>query len=95
MSSKQLRQQALDAKLDKIDAQIAEVRAKADQAKAKTKAQYYEHLHTLSERRDAAKQAMAEFAAASESAWVSLSNGVSAAIDDLQLALDRSLEQFQ
>ena len=52
MSTKQLYQKEIEGKLEALDAQMAEMQAKADKASADLKVQYYEQLRTLSERRE-------------------------------------------
>ena len=95
METKAIKQQAFEARLEKLNAQITEMKAKADQASAEGKAQYYEQLQSLTEQHQTAQQKLDEFKASSEAAWESVSAGMETAIKDLQVAFDQAVAQFQ
>lgn len=95
MDTKQAYQKEAEARLEKLDARMAEMRAKADQASAEVKAKYYEHLGTLAQRRETAKQQLDAFKASSGAAWENIRTGVDAAFSELQTAFDKAVAQFK
>lgn len=95
MTTKQVYQKEIEAKLDLLDAQIAEMRAKADLASAELKVQYQEQLRMLTERRKTAGQKLNELQQSSEAAWENMKVGVESAFGELKTAFDKAMAQFQ
>ncbi|MEO0456356.1 MAG: hypothetical protein AAF152_07190 [Cyanobacteria bacterium P01_A01_bin.114] len=95
METKQAYQKEAEARLEKLDAQMTEMRAKADQASAEVKAKYYEQLGMLAQRRETAKKQLDAFKASSEAAWENVKTGVDAAFSELQTAFDKAMSQFK
>lgn len=95
MTTKQVYQQEIEAKLDLLDAQIAEMQAKADLASAELKVRYQEQLRVLTERRKTAGQKLDELQQSSEAAWENMKVGVENAFGELKTAFDKAMAQFQ
>lgn len=95
MTTKQVYQKEIEAKLDLLDAQIAEMRAKADIASAELKVRYQEQLRVLTERRETAGQKLDELKQSSEAAWENMKVGVESAFGELKTAFNQAMDQFQ
>ncbi|MEM1256015.1 MAG: hypothetical protein AAGI69_26555 [Cyanobacteria bacterium P01_H01_bin.21] len=95
MSSKQVYQREIEAKLETLDAQIVKMQAKAEQANAELKAKYQEQLRLLTERRETTRFKLKELKHSSEAAWETMKNGVDSAFSELQNAFDKAVAQFQ
>lgn len=95
MTTKQVYQKEIEAKLDLLDAQIAEMRAKTDLASAELKVRYQEQLRVLTERRETASQKLDELKHSSEAAWENMKVGVENAFGELKTAFDQAMAQFQ
>lgn len=95
MSTKRLYQKEIEAKLDELDAKIAQLQLKAQQANADMQHQYEAQLSTLSQRREVAKHKLDELVHSSEAAWEAIKGGVEGAVDELQSAFDKAITQFQ
>lgn len=94
MSTKQLYKKEIEGKLEALDAQMAEMQAKADRAGADLKVQYYEQLRTLSERRETVQLKLQELNQSSEAAWETMKGGVENAYGELKQAFDKAVSQF-
>ncbi|MEM9808872.1 MAG: coiled coil domain-containing protein [Cyanobacteria bacterium P01_A01_bin.137] len=94
MSTKQLYQKEIEGKLEALDAQMAEMQAKADKAGADLKVQYYEQLRTLSERRETVQLKLQELNQSSEAAWETMKGGIENAYGELKQAFDKAVSQF-
>ena len=95
MSTKQAYQKEIEAKLEALDAQIATMQAKANQANAELKAKYQEQIRVLTERRETAQLKLGELKRSSEAAWETMKGGVESAFSELQTAFDKAVTQFQ
>ncbi|MEM9803823.1 MAG: hypothetical protein AAF959_00970 [Cyanobacteria bacterium P01_D01_bin.56] len=95
MSSKQIYQKEIEAKLEAFDARIATMQARASQANAEFKANYQEQLRILTERRETAQLKLGELQQSSEAAWETIKGGVESAFGELQTAFDKAVAQFQ
>ena len=95
MSTKQIYQKEIEAKLESLDAQIVKMQAKAEQANAELKAKYQEQLRLLTERRETARLKLEELKQSSETAWKTMKSGVESAFFELQTAFDKAVTEFQ
>lgn len=87
-------QERVRAEMDKLDAQITELRAKADQAKADARIEYNNQLENLRTKQAAAEQKLKELQNTSESAWSDIQAGFENAWNELQAAFDRAASKF-
>lgn len=95
MSSKQIYQKEIEARLEALDAQMVKMQAKADQANAELRANYQEQLRLLAERRETTRLKLNELKQSSEAAWETMKDGVESAFGELQSAFDKAVAQFQ
>ena len=79
MNIKESYQQKLQAHLDDWSADIDKLKARADEAEADTKLEYYKKVAELKEQRAAAKKKLTELMAASDDAWEDLKTGTESA----------------
>jgi uncharacterized coiled-coil DUF342 family protein len=80
--------------MDKLNAQIDELKAKAAQAKAETSVHYYSRLEELYAQRDAVQAKLEEIQQAGEEAWQELTTGFEQAWSDLQKGVESAWEKF-
>ncbi len=85
---KKIYEERVRAELDKLNAQIAELRAKGDQVKADARIQYTNLLEELQVKQSAAERKLSEMQSSSEDAWADLQRGFEKAWSDLQTAFD-------
>jgi len=85
----------LRMQLDKWDAQINRLRAKADVASAETRARYHEEIEQLREQQRRAERRLDDFNHASDSAWEEMKIGMENAWRDLGDAVDRATTHFK
>lgn len=85
----------LKARLDKLDNELGQLEARAQQAKADTQARYQEQLMSLRSKRDQAKQKYTELQGAGENAWEHLKLGAEEAWSALKAALDKARSEFK
>ncbi|MGD1852873.1 MAG: hypothetical protein ACFB2W_01355 [Leptolyngbyaceae cyanobacterium] len=95
MGTKKAYQEEIETRLKSLDAQIAKMQAKADQASAELKANYQEQLKLMTERRAAARLKLEELKQSSEAAWETMKDGVESAFGELQKAFDKAAAHFQ
>jgi chromosome segregation ATPase len=88
-------QRKVEAQLEKLNAQINEYKAKADQAQADAKVRYYDQLEELQTKRDAAQAKLSELQQASESAWDEIRRGFENAWTELTTSFDLAVRQFE
>ena len=94
MSSKEIYQKEIEAKLESLDAQMVKLQAKAEQSNAELKAKYQEQLRLLTERRETARIKLDELKRSSEAAWETMKGGVESAFNELQKSFDQAVAQF-
>ena len=95
MSSKHAFVDDLKARLDKLDNDLSQLEARAQQAKAEARTAYEAKLAMLRAQRDQAKQKYNELRAAGDQAWEHLKQGADDAWADLKSALDKARSEFR
>lgn len=95
MSLKEAYQEKMEAQLREWEADIARLRAKADQTKAEAKIEYYQQIEVLRTKKEAAHQKLQELRETSEDAWEELKAGIENAWDDLRHAVTNALAKFK
>lgn len=95
MEARQAYQNKVKAELDKINAQIAEYRAKADKARAETAVEYNSQAEELLAKRDAAQVKLEELQQASEAAWEDVQRGFEQAWTDLGTAFQSAIAKLE
>jgi uncharacterized coiled-coil DUF342 family protein len=95
MDSRDVYQEKMDAQLRQWDAQIAELRAKADKAKAQAKIEYLERVEEIRSKRDTAARKLEELKKTSDDAWADVKNGLEKAWKDLGSAIDSAFSRFK
>jgi uncharacterized coiled-coil DUF342 family protein len=95
MGMKQVYQQKMDARLREWQAKIDELKARADQAGAEQKLEYYEQIESLRARQQKAREQLDELRSAGEDAWEDVKAGVELAWQDLQDAFQRAAAKFK
>jgi predicted ribosome quality control (RQC) complex YloA/Tae2 family protein len=87
-------QQQLDARLKKLDAQIAALHEKGRDLKDEAKANWERKLPELQAKQDSAHAKLAEVQKSSAEAWKDMKQGAQAAWDDLNNAFRDASRQF-
>jgi uncharacterized coiled-coil DUF342 family protein len=95
MDSREAYQEKMDAQIRQWDAQIAKLRARADEAKAQAKIEYLEQIEEIRNKRESAGRKLDELKKASDSAWVDVKNGLEKAWKDLGSAIDSASSRFK
>jgi chromosome segregation ATPase len=88
-------EEKLDAQLNEWNAQIALLRAKAENARASSKIHYYKTIDDLEEKRNAAKTKLRELKAAGEEAWDDLKTGAEKAWAEVKIAFHDATSKFK
>jgi hypothetical protein len=91
MNAKEAYQQKFDAQLREWGAKIDVLKAKADQATAGAKIEYYEQIEELRFKQAAAQKKFEEFRDAGEQAWEELKPGLEHAWDDFKSAVEKAV----
>ncbi|MGD1898717.1 MAG: hypothetical protein ACFB16_17395 [Phormidesmis sp.] len=89
-SEKAAYEAAIDAKVEKLEAQITAWQAKADLAKADAKVKYQEQIAELQSKQVDLKEKLASVKSATDSAWAEMKLGVESAWSELQIAFDKA-----
>lgn len=84
----------MEAKLQEWGAKLDEMKVKADQAGADTKAQLDKQIKELTTKREAMQQNLAELKASGDEAWESLKAGMKGAWDELTAAFEEAASKF-
>ncbi|UCD56671.1 MAG: hypothetical protein JSV16_12690 [Candidatus Hydrogenedentota bacterium] len=95
LQQKQEYQNKIEAKLDEVDAQIDELKARAEQAKDETKAKLYKQIEELQKKQEAAREKLEELKTASEQAWEKLKSEMDAAVEDLENFIKDLIPPFE
>ena len=95
METKQAYEAKVKAQLDNLNAQIAQMKAKAAEANADAEIEYNKTIENLSDKRDAAQVKLNEIGKASEDAWQDLKVGFESAWNDLNIAFKSAMDKFQ
>lgn len=88
-------EEKLDAQLKEWGAQIALLRAKADNARADTKIEYYKSIEALQHKRDEAATKLQELKTAGDEAWEDLKTGAERAWDEIKAAIRAAGSKFK
>jgi uncharacterized coiled-coil DUF342 family protein len=95
MGKKEAYQEKVTAQLRELEANIARLQAKADQAHAEAKIESYEKIEELRAKRDLAQQKLEELREAGDEAWEELKAGIENAWDDLRTAMQNALARIK
>ncbi|MEJ2469867.1 MAG: coiled coil domain-containing protein [Desulfuromonadales bacterium] len=95
MSKKQAYEEKFKAQLNELNAKIDVLKAKAEQAEASAKADYYETIEDLEKKRSAAKGKLQELQHASDDAWEDLKDGMEASWSSFAAAVKSAVSRFQ
>ena len=87
--------QKLKAKLDEWNAEIDMLAAKADQAEADAKIEYYRRLEDLRAKRSELEGKIAELQQAGEGAWEDLKEGLENSWEILKTSFSRAKSEFE
>jgi cell division septum initiation protein DivIVA len=85
----------LKTRLDKLDAELSELEARARQAGADARAAYEARLAMIRQKRQEAKQKYDVLHAAGENAWEHLKQGAEEAWTSLKVAVDKARSEFR
>jgi TolA-binding protein len=85
----------IEAKVERLNGQIDEMVAKANQAKAEMTVQYQEQIDDLCRKRDIAKVKLRDLKAASSDAWSDMREGLERSWDELSHAFNLAIKHFQ
>ncbi len=95
MSAKDEFVRKMHAQLDRWNAEIDVLAAKARVAEAEARADFEEQIEDLRRERDKARQKLEALDAASEGAWQDLKNGVEQAWDSVTQAVRSATSRFK
>lgn len=95
VNSKEVYQEKVKAQLEKMNAQIDELKAKGKQAQADASIEYYNQLEQVSAKRDAAQHKLEEMQQSGEEAWSELRIGFEQAWHELNSAFEKAAAKFQ
>ena len=88
-------EEKLDAQLKEWSAQIALLKAKADNAKADAKIEYYKTIEVLQSRQNNAKAKLQELKTAGDEAWEDIKAGAEKAWADVKTAYHDASSRFK
>lgn len=88
-------EEKLEAQLKEWSAQIALLKAKADNAKADAKIEYYKTVDTLQHKQNEAKAKLHELKTAGDEAWEDLKAGAEKAWTEAKAALHEATSRFK
>jgi predicted ATP-binding protein involved in virulence len=88
-------EEKLDAQIKEWTAQIALFKAKADNARAEAKVEYYKTIESLQHKRDAAKKKLHELKESGDEAWDGLKAGAEKAWDEVKKAFHAAAAKFK
>ena len=91
---KQEYQEKAQTKLDRLNAQIDELKLQTELAKADAKVEYQEKLNQLYRRRDKAQLKLKQLQQSSEQAWSEMKKGFEAALSELSTAWNNAQSKF-
>ena len=84
-----------EAELKEWDAKILQLEAKAEQAQAQLKIQYYEQLEALRTKQTSVREKLHELKQSSGAAWESVKIGLENAWHDLKVGLTSAAAKFK
>jgi uncharacterized membrane protein len=88
-------EEKLDAQMKEWNVQIALLKAKAENAKADAKVEYYAKIEALQHRRDTARAKLQELKAAGDGAWEDLKTGAEKAWAEVKTAFHDAVSKFK
>jgi predicted ATP-binding protein involved in virulence len=88
-------EEKLDAQLNEWNAQIALLKAKAENAQADAKINYYKSIDALEQKRNGAKTKMRELMAAGDEAWEGLKTGAEKAWAEAKTVFHDAVSKFK
>lgn len=88
-------EEKLDAQLKEWNAQIALLKAKAENAKADTKIDYYKAIDALQRKHDEAKTKLKELKTAGDEAWEAVKAGAEKAWAEVKTAYHEVASKFK
>jgi seryl-tRNA synthetase len=94
MSIKEQYEKKLQAQLDKWDAEINKLKAKADGAKADGQLEYYKEIEELRTMQKNATDKLTELKNSSDDAWEDLKSGIDSAIGSLDNAFRAAVSRY-
>ena len=94
MTKREAYQQKLEARLDRIAAEIAGLKARADEAKADVRLRLYEEIEALRVRQDGLRQQFDALRTAGDGAWEDVRTGAERAWAELNEALQKAAKRF-
>lgn len=95
MNMKEPYRQKLQAQLDQWSAEIDKLKARADEADADIKLEYYEQIEDMKVKQQAATDKLADIMSASDDAWEDLKDGVESAWSSLDEAIEKAAGKFK
>jgi hypothetical protein len=88
-------EEKLDAKLKEWKAKVALLKAKAENAKADAKIDYYKAIEALEHKQDEAKTRLQELKTASDEAWETVKLGAEKAWTEVKTAYHDAASRFK
>ena len=88
-------EEKFDTQLKEWDAEIALLKAKADNAKADAKIEYYKNIEALQHRQDEARAKLHELKTAGDEAWEDLKTGAEKAWAEVKTAFRDATLRFK
>jgi predicted ATP-binding protein involved in virulence len=88
-------EEKLEAQLKEWGAQLALLKAKADNAKADAKIEYYKTIEALQSKQNEAKKKLQELKTAGDEAWESIKAGVEKAWAEVKTAYHDASSRFK
>ncbi len=93
-SEKAAYQEAVEARVQELTAQIETLKAKANVAKADAKVKYEKQLKTLQVKQTDLSGKLDSMKGSAESAWKEMKGGVESAWSELQVAFEKAKSEF-
>ena len=88
-------EEKLDAQLKEWNAQIALLKAMAENAKADAKVDHYKTIETLQAKQDAAKTKLQELRSAGDDAWEDVKTGAEHVWTEIKAAFQSAASRFK
>ena len=88
-------EEKLDAQLEEWSAQIAQLKARADKAKAEAKIEYNKAIEALQRRQDEATAKVHELKTAGDEAWEDIKTGSEKAWAEVKAAFHSATSKFK
>jgi chromosome segregation ATPase len=95
MTKQDAYQEKIEARLERIAAEIAGLRAIADEAKADARLRLYDEIEDLQAKQQRLRERLEALRTAGDSAWEDIRTGVELAWTDLEKAFRQASKRFQ